>query len=351
LTPSSSPRVLVVGYSPRIKGGVTGVTATLIDSVDGIELYPIMFVYFPAWKSACLTLWSLLKLPLKILRYHADIVHVIVGSKGDVVRTLPAILMGRLMRRKVIIQFHTSVPIIFPASRGLLARLVRRIWRRVTALFFLSPALSAEFDSIFSSGPRRFVIPNALRAGWLEIPTTPLEERDKDVVFLGRWSQEKGAHDLVEIFSNGLEIDRSDKPLVCHIYSNDRPAQNVPYTQFHGWLSEDDVRDVLCGARILILPSYMEAYPTVLLEAAACGTPFVSTSIGGITDIARESEAGLICAPGDIRGLRASLRSLAADPRLWSRLSAKGESWAQKQSASRIARLWEDAYLDVMNIS
>lgn len=344
MTPSCRPRVLVVGYSSRIKGGVTGVTATLIDSVDGIELYPIMFVYSPAWKSACLTLWSLLKLPLNILRYHADIVHVIVGSKGDVVRTLPAILMGRLMRRKVIIQFHTSVPIIFPASRGLLARLVKRIWRRVTALFFLSPALSAEFDSIFTAGPRRFVIPNALGRGWLGIPITPLEERDKDVVFLGRWSQDKGAPDLVEMFSSGLEIGQSDKPLVCHIYSNDRPDQDIPYTRFHDWLSEDDVRDVLRKARILILPSYMEAYPTVLLEAAACGTPFVSTSIGGIPDIARESGAGVICAPGDIARLQAAVWRLAVDGELWQRHSENGAKWAQEQRPDRIAAIWREAY-------
>src|SRR5262249_31365645 len=56
------------------------------------------------------------------------------------------------------------------------------------------------------------------------------------------------------------------------------------------------------AADVLVLPSFSEGVPCVLLEAAACGTPFVASHVGGIPEIAHLGEGQLV-PPGDATGL------------------------------------------------
>jgi glycosyltransferase involved in cell wall biosynthesis len=76
----------------------------------------------------------------------------------------------------------------------------------------------------------------------------------------------------------------------------------------------DRLPDWYRAADLLVLPSYSEGVPTVLLEAAACGTPFVATRVGGIPEIAHLGTSRLIRA-GDAEALAQAIRiSLAERP-------------------------------------
>src|SRR5690606_19633261 len=60
-----------------------------------------------------------------------------------------------------------------------------------------------------------------------------------------------------------------------------------------GWIS-DDLQIFLNELKILVIPSYSEGFPTIILEAMACGTPVLTTSVGGIVDIITDSKTGFI---------------------------------------------------------
>jgi glycosyltransferase involved in cell wall biosynthesis len=61
-----------------------------------------------------------------------------------------------------------------------------------------------------------------------------------------------------------------------------------------GWIPHDELPDHLNQTKLLVLPSYTEALPNIILEAMACGTPVLSTAVGAIPDIIRNGETGFI---------------------------------------------------------
>ena len=107
-----------------------------------------------------------------------------------------------------------------------------------------------------------------------------------------------------------------------------------------GWVSAAEVRSLILEARALILPSFAEGLPVVIMEAMALGRPVISTRIAGIPELVREGQEGWLVAAGDCQALvDAWTELLAAEP---ARLQAMGESArrrvAQRHSPSEAAR-------------
>jgi glycosyltransferase involved in cell wall biosynthesis len=83
-----------------------------------------------------------------------------------------------------------------------------------------------------------------------------------------------------------------------------------------------NVADYLKAADLFVLPSLQEGMPNTLLEAMACGLPSVATRIGGVVDIVRDGENGLLVDPGDAAGISAAITKLLGDPELSRRISS-----------------------------
>jgi glycosyltransferase involved in cell wall biosynthesis len=75
-----------------------------------------------------------------------------------------------------------------------------------------------------------------------------------------------------------------------------------------------DVRPVLEASDVVVLPSQLEALPTVLLEAGAMGRPVVATRVGGIPEIVEDGRTGLLVDVGDPDALADQLAQLLLDP-------------------------------------
>jgi len=93
---------------------------------------------------------------------------------------------------------------------------------------------------------------------------------------------------------------------------------------FHGWLPNERVRGLMAGATVFAMPSTVEAFGYVYLEAMVAGTPVVATAEGGAREGIADGTEALFVAPGDPDALAAALASIASEPAVAARLREGG---------------------------
>jgi glycosyltransferase involved in cell wall biosynthesis len=97
-----------------------------------------------------------------------------------------------------------------------------------------------------------------------------------------------------------------------------------------GVLSPQQKRDFYAGIDVFALPSRSDSFGMVLLEAWANGVPNLGYRAGGIAELIRPGEDGLLVRCGEVRDLAAALDQLIADKSLRIRLAASGRNRAQR---------------------
>ena len=86
-----------------------------------------------------------------------------------------------------------------------------------------------------------------------------------------------------------------------------------PNVRITGWIANDRVRDEILAARALVLPSFAEGLPVVIMEAMALRRPVITTYVAGIPELVRDGENGWLVPAGDVDALaRAMIDCLAA---------------------------------------
>jgi glycosyltransferase involved in cell wall biosynthesis len=107
-----------------------------------------------------------------------------------------------------------------------------------------------------------------------------------------------------------------------------------------------DVPDILSASDMLILPSDMEALPTVLIEAGAAGLPAVSSDVGGAKEIVSDGETGILIPPRNPEALASAIQRLLDDPALAQEMGRKARAvvlqrFTLAQQANALASLYE----------
>ena len=129
-----------------------------------------------------------------------------------------------------------------------------------------------------------------------------IDERENLVSYVGRLSEEKGVLNFVnaipEIIKERDDLEfliGGDGPLRDEIerYWEENNLNNTK-VKFVGWIPRDELPDYLNELKLIVLPSYTEGLPNIMLEAMACGTPVLATPVGAIPDVIKDGETGFI---------------------------------------------------------
>ena len=174
---------------------------------------------------------------------------------------------------------------------------------------------------------------SVVRCG-LELDELPPSERGGGeglrLIFVGRLAAEKGIAGLLEALTLvSLEHRPSlvivgDGPLKAELDAKVRQLGLGDLVTFLGRLSEADTLAEIARSDVLVLPSFMEGLPIVLMEAMALGKPVVATRVAGIPELVVDGETGLLFTPSHWIELAAKLSALATDDALRRRLGAAG---------------------------
>ncbi len=94
-----------------------------------------------------------------------------------------------------------------------------------------------------------------------------------------------------------------------------------------GW--REDIPQVLSMLDLLILPSLNEAVGIVLIEAQALGIPVIASCVGGVPEIVKDNQAGILVPPGNIRDLARAINYLLADEQKRQEMGQKAKAWVE----------------------
>ena len=80
------------------------------------------------------------------------------------------------------------------------------------------------------------------------------------------------------------------------------------HVRITGWISSDEVRDEILASKAMVLPSFAEGLPVVLMEAMALGRPVISTYVAGIPELIKPGQHGWLVPAGDVDALIVAMR-------------------------------------------
>ena len=121
----------------------------------------------------------------------------------------------------------------------------------------------------------------------------------------------------------------------------------TPHVSFLG--KQNHVERVIPLAHVLLMPSEMESFGLVALEAMACGVATVATNVGGVPELITNGENGFMEPVGDIAAQAARAVELLTDDALHQRISTAGRARAMDEfSTERIIPQYERYYEQVL---
>ncbi|WP_322964444.1 glycosyltransferase family 4 protein [Sphingomonas fuzhouensis] len=201
------------------------------------------------------------------------------------------------------------------------------------------------------------VVRCGLLPDFLDAPLTPPAE-NAHFVCIGRLSGQKGQLLLIEALALAR---RQGVPATLTLVGDGEMRGDVEaaitrhgmraHVTITGWADERQVRAELDQARAMVMASFAEGLPIVVMEALALGRPVLATNVAAMADLVRNGETGWLYTPGSAEAIAQAMRECAATDR--GTLAAMGrtgralvaERHDQMREAAKLSRLLSDPVL------
>ena len=235
-------------------------------------------------------------------------------------------LLGRVAARRV------GIPVV-GVSRGwtgetwkvkIYERLDRWNLKRLDHVVCVSQGQAAKVRRVGVRADRMSVVHNSARLGDFS-PQSRGSRTGMTVLAAGRLSPEKGFQLLPAVAERLAQscpavrfLMAGDGDLRESIEADAKKRGIADRIEFLGF--RNDIDRLMSEADVLLLPSYTEGLPNVVLEAAAAGIPSVATRVGGTPEAIIDGETGILVPSGDVAVMADSLALLAQDESLRNRM-------------------------------
>jgi glycosyltransferase involved in cell wall biosynthesis len=293
-------------------------------------------------------LWREIKITLEMLKLrHLDVVIFYCGY----LPLFPVLFTALFLRRKTVLKIDGRSSVIVklgtrPDARQnrLMRLIIHSLIERID--YSLAKRIAIEYASMverynLQKYQGKIVLGNQYIDTGLFRQTRRLTERRYQIGYFGRFSDEKGIVELAGALSLVLKKEKSRAILVGDGELYERVASVLADTGVQGkvemvkWIGQDEMPDYLNNTRIAVVPSYEEGVPNVVLEAMACGTVVLATSVGGIPDLIRDGETGFILEDNSPDCIARNIRRVLNHPHL-EEITGKARALVEKEYAYEV---------------
>ncbi len=279
------------------------------------------------------------------MRIRRNDVALIFSSDGfSLVEKSVMCMIARWFGRGVVLR--TSAGGLRPqVGRSALIRwFLRRALKNANVICSQGQSWTAFFKQFPEARDKIVEIPNAV-----DLPPFSVRPRTKRILYVGWLVKAKGIYDLVQTFA---QVQRRVPEVVLDVVGGGGEAGSLAKElsgfgnacRMHGWLPRERVFELMSDSAVLVLPSYSEGLPNVVLEAMAAGTPVIATQVGALPDVIRDNENGFLAAPGAVAKMAGDIERLLADASVAQRIARAAFSTAQR---FQIENVWPQ-YLELL---
>ena len=251
---------------------------------------------------------------LLLLDRRLRIVHIHSAADGSFYRASIVIKVCKAFGKKVIFHSHASRFKDFYNESPQKTWIVNTI-NDVDTVLVLSNSWKLWFASIGVNIDKIEVLNNITSLP--QIANIPIKDDKLHLLFLGLIGDRKGIFDIVKAIGENKEVFKTR--LLFKIGGNTHEKELLSaineygigdFVQYEGWVSGKKKIDLLNWADVYILPSYNEGLPIGILEAMSYGCAIISSPVGGIPEVVKNEENGIIVEPGNICQISDAIISL-----------------------------------------
>jgi glycosyltransferase involved in cell wall biosynthesis len=238
------------------------------------------------------------------------------------------LIAGRLSGARVVCHVHESEPQMRRLASGLL---LTPLHAAHAAIAISQDCLEWIRSSVGQRMARRsHVIFNGVRQLSADVPVPESAPRARSLVVVGRLSVRKGQD--TAILATAL-VRRAGFDVTLTLVGDGFPGYEDHVDGLHALAAEQQIGDVtsfagfrdpapyMAGADVVLVPSRVEPFGLVAVEALLLGRAVVASRVGGLTEIVRDGETGVLVEPDDPQALADAIIGLLSDP---DRLTALG---------------------------
>jgi len=292
--------------------------------------------------SAICSIWILGLALTRLVRGRIDSrlagVHVNMAERLSLVRKAVVVVVSRALGLPVVLHLHAAqLHHIYRALPRPLQTLIRWIFSLPSVCIVLGTTGRRFVTQELNVSPEKV----AIVINGVPAPTVPRRRAEQSdiqrILFLGNLSERKGVSDLLralafpEFARDGLEVTIAGGGDVEGYREQAQCLGIDSFTNFAGWVDQAEAAYLLANADVLILPSYDEGLPLVILEALANGVAVVCTAVGEIPSVLTDGVDVCFVEPGDVSSIAEGLRRVLSSPTLREALERNGRMLFERQ--------------------
>jgi len=345
-------QVVVISLSRHRRGGVATVLNTLADAGfftngichhsscgDGVKLVK----FFSALRQWLSFAW-------RLGRSRPDLVHIHFSSDMSFWRKVPYMLLLHQRRIPLVLHVHPSHFWDYVQSRhGWVKRFIVALLRRSDAVIFANRALIERFRLLLPK-QRLYHVHNPIDTR--RFPFSRNGRREQ-ALFLGAVLKGKGVYDIVRAAPLVLAQRPHCRFVFCGDHEIDTLRQTVQehglqdHFEIHPWVDYAEKKRLLAESSLLLLPSYSEGFPVVVLEAMASGLPVITTPVGGMAEALQDGAEVLFVEPANPTLLAERTIHLLEHADLQQRLAERALAYVQRHCVEQVIQRTMAIYQEI----